>query len=34
MGMLGLQAQEAASQVALRNCFEEAEDRVRIYRSL
>ena len=25
---------EAAFQVALRNCFEEAEDGVRIYRSL
>ena len=34
MGMLGPQAQEAAFQVTLRNCFEEAEDGVRVYRSL
>ena len=32
--MLGLQAQETASQVALRDCSEEAEEGVRIYRSL
>ena len=32
--ILGLQAQEATSQVALRNCSEEVGDGVRLYRSL